>query len=169
MTCLNACLEVQNILVSYIDWPCMLWRQPLIYSIPQCIHKGFTPYFLGDKGYLLYTWLFTLYQELLQRGIRSIEGTFFNQKLKTKRCVVKNAFEILKRMFKELNHVTQLHVMIVPKMIVACCLPHDLLLSQSPIEVARLLEIIYCKGVVFEVDDNPEHKPHPIGPSTMEF
>jgi hypothetical protein len=48
-----------------------------------------------------------------------------------------------------------LHITFVPDVVVACCLLHNVLLGQSPDEVARLLNILQWEGARPEVDDNP--------------
>ena len=110
---------------------------------PQYTNEGFTPYILVDKGYPLYPWLITPYRDLPQGGVQSVTERLFNCKLKIGRCMVNNAFGILKGVFKELRHVIEIHVTIVPDMVVACCLLHNLLFGQSVDDVAHLLKIIH--------------------------
>ena len=57
--------------------------------------EGFSPYLIGDKGYLLYPWLITPYWNLPTCN-RNIQERLFNRKLSTGRYVVENAFGILK-------------------------------------------------------------------------
>jgi hypothetical protein len=60
--------------------------------------EGFPPYLIANKGYPLYPWLITPYRDLLTWN-HSLEEGFFNCKLNTGRCVVENAFGILKQSF----------------------------------------------------------------------
>jgi hypothetical protein len=66
----------------------------------------------------------------------------FNKRLSWGRNVIENAFGILKQSFQELLDVTDLYVTFVPNVIVCCCLLHNVLLGQDPIDVARLFEIL---------------------------
>lgn len=102
--------------------------------------EGFSPYLIGDKGYPMYPWLMMPYRDL-PTGKRSIQERFFNRKLSTGRCAVENAFGILKQSFRELGHLSELHVTALPDVIVACCLLHNMLLNQHPNDVALLIEV----------------------------
>ena len=135
----------------------------------QYVDEGFVPYLLGDMGYLFNTWLVTPCKDLSQGGVQSVEDKNFYQKLRTRRCIIENAFGILKGVFRELSHVMETHIMIVPDMIVACCLLHNLLLDQSPNDVAKLLEIINREGAAPNFDDNPKQEAHLVGLYNMEF
>lgn len=82
-----------------------------------------------------------------------MEQRLFNRKLRIGRCVVENTFSILKGVFRELRQITETNVLVVPDLVIACCLLHNLLLGQNLEEVARLLEIVYQEGALPEVDD----------------
>lgn len=81
------------------------------------------------------------YRDLLI-GNRSIQEKLFNMKLSTERCVVENAFGILKQSFCELGRLSEIHVTSFPDVIVACCLLHSMLLNQHLDDVALLLEVL---------------------------
>jgi hypothetical protein len=95
--------------------------------------EGFTPYLLGDGGYLLKHWLMTPHRDGRGRAEqRSILDRLYNKRLSRGCNVVENAFGILKQSFRELLHVTDLHVTFVPDVVVCCALLHNVLLGQSP-------------------------------------
>ena len=71
--------------------------------------EGFSPYLIPGKGYPLYPWLNIPYRDLLRRN-RSLQERFFNCKLSIGRCVVENAFGILKQSFWELGRLFELHM-----------------------------------------------------------
>jgi hypothetical protein len=117
--------------------------------------KGFTPYLLGVAGYPLKQWLLTLYRDGPGRaGHRSILERLFNKRLSWGCNIIENAFGILKQSFQELLDVTDLHVTFVPDAVVCCYLVHNVLLSQDPANVARLLEILQRDGMIPLVDDD---------------
>jgi hypothetical protein len=123
---------------------------------PAVSMEGFSPYLLGDSGYLLKQWLLIPYRDGPGRGgQQSVLERLFNKHLSRGRSVVENAFGILKQTFRELLDITDLHVTFVPDAVVCCCLLHNVLLGQDPGEVARLLEILQHDGMIPAVDDNP--------------
>ena len=58
-----------------------------------------------------------------------MEERLFNKELRRGRSIVKNAFRILKGVFRELRNVMETHVTILINMIVAYYLLHNLLLG----------------------------------------
>jgi len=131
--------------------------------------EGFTPYLLGDKGYPLLPWLLTPYRDFHHTGGTNAQERMFNYRLRTGRCVVENAFGILKGVFRELRQVTETHVNIVPDLVICCCLLHNLLLGQRPEEVARLLAIIDGEGAMPERGDDLEHEIPLQVPGNLDF
>jgi hypothetical protein len=85
------------------------------------------------------------------------------------RAVVENAFGILKLAFRELKNYSDLHVTLVPDVVLCCALLHNILLGQSPGEVERLLECLQREGMVPTVDDNPDVEDAVAGQPFAEF
>ena len=90
--------------------------------------QGFSPYLLGDLGYPLLPWLMVPHRA---RGQLSVAEALFNKKLRRGRCVVENAFGILKQTFCKLLTKSYLHVAFLPDVILACAILHNVLLGQS--------------------------------------
>jgi hypothetical protein len=105
---------------------------------------GFAPYLIGDFGYPLLPWLMVPH-----RGLQQLTATerLFNRKLRRGRCVVENAFGILKQTFRELLGKSKLSVTFLPNVISACTILHNILLGQSHDEVERLLGILRNEGL----------------------
>lgn len=127
--------------------------------------EGFVPYLVGDKGYPILPWLITPYREM-PNGRRSVQETLFNRKLSRARSVVENSFGILKQTFRELHSASDLHVTLLPDVVVSCCILHNLLLGQSSEEVDRLLEMLQREGMAPMVDEDavPEEPPEDGAP-----
>lgn len=113
--------------------------------------EGFTPYLLGDLGYPLLPWLMVPHRGQLQL---SVSETLFNKKLRRGRCVVENAFGILKQSFRELLDKTDLQITFVPDVILCCAILHNVLLRQSHEEVEELLQILRIEGLEGVVVDD---------------
>jgi hypothetical protein len=112
---------------------------------------GFSPYLLGDSGYPLLPWLMVPHRNV--RNLSVLE-TLFNRKLRRGRCVVKNAFGILKQTFRELLVKSELDVVFLPDVITCCAILHNVLLGQSHDEVEQLLQILRREGLEGDVTDD---------------
>lgn len=86
---------------------------------------GYTPYLVGNLGYPLLPWLM-----VPRRGNDrlSISEALFNKKLRKGRCVVENAFGILKNSFRELLDKSDLHITFILDVILCCAILHNVLL-----------------------------------------
>lgn len=84
----------------------------------------------------------------------SVSESLFNRRLRRGRCVVENAFGILKQSFRELLVKSDLHVTFLPDVILCCAILHNILLAQSHEEVEELLEILRTEGLDGAVEDD---------------
>lgn len=112
---------------------------------------GFTPFLIGDSGYPLIPWLMVPHRG---PGQLSVAEQLFNRRLRRGRCVVENAFGILKQTFRELLVKSQLHITFLPDVIVCCAILHNVLLGQSHEQVEHLLEVLRTEGLDGEVIDD---------------
>ena len=132
--------------------------------------EGFIPYLLGDGCYPLKMWLMTPYRDgpgCLDQ--QSVLDRLYSRRLSHGRSVIENAFGILKQSFRELLTITELNVTFVPDVVVCCALLHNVLLDQSPNEVARLPKILQREGALPEVDDDHLQDPENLGAMIVEF
>ena len=119
--------------------------------------QGFSPFLLGDSGYPLLPWLMVPHHG---GGDLSLAKSLFNKKLRKGRCVVENAFGILKSTFWELLTKSDLHVAFLPDVILACAILHNMLLGQSHEDVENLLHVLRAEGLDAEVihEDGAVHE-----------
>jgi hypothetical protein len=113
--------------------------------------SGFSPYLLGDSGYPLIPWLMIPHKNV--RNLSVLE-TLFNKKLRRGRCVVENAFGILKQTFRELLVKSELDIVFLPDVIMCCAILHNVLLEQSHDEVEQLLEVLRCEDLEGDITDD---------------
>jgi hypothetical protein len=121
--------------------------------------EGFSPYLLGDSAYPVLPWLMTPHKNV--RNL-TITETLFIRRLKRGRCVMENAFGILKQTFRELLVKSELTVKFLPDVIVCCAILYNLLLAQTMEAVEQLLNVLRQEGLHGEVldDDNlPQEGP----------
>lgn len=121
-----------------------------LFDAQYAVH-GYTPYLIGDSGFPLLPWLMIPHKANAQL---SVSETLFNKKLRKGRCVVENAFGILKQSFRELLDKSDLHITFLPNVILCCTILHNVLLQQSHEEVEELLRILRLEGLDGEVIDN---------------
>lgn len=100
---------------------------------------GFIPYLLGDSGYLLLPWLMVLH--INTQNFTVLENVFY-RKLRKGRCVVENAFGILKQTFKELLVKFELDVVFLPDVDTYCAILYNVLLEQSHVEIEHFMEVL---------------------------
>jgi hypothetical protein len=118
--------------------------------------EGFSPYLLGDSGYPLLSWLMVPHRNT--RNFIVLER-LYNKKLRTGRCIVENAFGILKQTFRELLVKSDLHVVFLPDVITCCAILHNVLLGQSHDEVEHLMQVLRNEGLNGEVVDEDIEPP----------
>jgi len=97
--------------------------------IPLVVVDGYSPYLIGDLGYLLLPWLMVPHH---RRRDLFVSELLFNKKLRSGRCVVENTFGILKHTFRELLLKSNLYLAFLPDVILACAILHNILLGQDP-------------------------------------
>ena len=114
--------------------------------------QGFSPYLVGDLGYPLLPWLMIPHRSQVRL---SVAEALFNKKLRKGRCVVENAFGILKQTFRELLTKFELDVVFLPDVILCCAILHNMLLGQSHEEVEHLFEVLRTEGLEGESGQRP--------------
>jgi hypothetical protein len=59
----------------------------------------------------------------------TILETFYKKQLNQCRSVIENSFEILKKSFRKLLLKINLHILILPDVVVCCCILHNMILG----------------------------------------
>jgi hypothetical protein len=114
-------------------------------------HEGFFPYLLGAKGYPLLSWLMVPHKEV--RPLSVLER-LYNKRLRRGRCVVENAFGLLKMNWRVLLTKSDLSVKIMPDVVYACAILNNLIMSDRDVDVEAMTEIMEREvGNLFEEDD----------------
>jgi hypothetical protein len=114
-------------------------------------HEGFFPYLLGAKGYPLLSWLMVPQKEV--RPLSVLER-LYNKRLRRGRCVVENAFGLLKMNWRVLLTKSDLSVKIMPDVVYACAILNNLIMSDRDVDVEAMTEIMEREvGNLFEEDD----------------
>ena len=128
--------------------------------------EGFSPYLIGDLGYPLLPWLMVPHRNHIRL---SMAEALFNKRLRKGRCVVENAFGILKQTFRELLIKSDLDVAFLPDVILCCAILHNMLLGQSHEEVENFFQVLQDEGLYGEVgDDVPGVEDAPDSTNEME-
>ena len=117
---------------------------------------GQTPYLIGDLGYPLLPWLMVPHRVGRQLFVSEV---LYNKKLRSGRCLVENAFGILKYCFWELADKSDLHLAFLLDVILCCTILHNIFLGQSPQEVEHLLSILRSEDLDAE---SREQAPIPL-------
>ena len=84
----------------------------------------FSPYLIEDLGYPLLPWLMIPHKTPPQL---SVSEALLNRRLRRGRCVVENAFRILKQSFWELLFNSCLHVTFMHDVVLCCPILHNIL------------------------------------------
>ena len=88
----------------------------------------------------------------------SLLETLFNKKLRKRRCVVENAFGILKQTFRELLVKFELDVVFLSDVITCCSILHNISMGQSHNQVEQFMQVLWYEGLEGDVsDDEVEH------------
>jgi hypothetical protein len=117
-----------------------LWQhvhQRRLMHIENGCQDAIPPYLLGDKGYPLTSWLLTPFKE--EGEPRSVAEELYNKRHRQGRSVVENAFGLMKMNWREMLGKTALHVEIVPDVLYACCILHNLTIRKGGMEVEEMM------------------------------
>jgi hypothetical protein len=95
------------------------------------------PYLLTDKGYPLTSWLLTPFKE--DGEPRSVAEELYSKWHRRRRSIVENAFGLMKTNWCEMLGKTLLHVEIVPDVVYACCILHNLTIRRGGMEFEELM------------------------------
>jgi hypothetical protein len=115
-------------------------------------HEGFSPYLLRDKGYPLLSWLMVPHKE--DRPLNVLER-LYNKRLCRGRCIVENAFGLLKMNWRVLLTKPDRSVKIIPDVVCACAILNNLILSDRNVDVEAMIEIMEREVEnLFEEDDD---------------
>lgn len=98
---------------------------------------------VGDAAYPLMKQLMVPYKDT---GRLTSKQRKFNTTLSTSRCVIERAFALLKGRFRRLKMLDMSRVDLIPKVVVSCCILHNICLDNS--------DLLDDSGQVTVEDDN---------------
>lgn len=96
-----------------------IWKRSNIYSVLK--HFKGTFCLLGDSGYGITPWLLTPF-----KNCNTAAETKFNRIHKAERVIIERCFGQLKQRFPVLGNRVRLNIQNIPKIIVACCVLHNI-------------------------------------------
>jgi hypothetical protein len=71
---------------------------------------------------------------------RALEEILYNRRHRQGRSVVENAFGLLKKSWRELLHKPELHIILVPDVVNACCILYNLTVTKTTVAVEEAME-----------------------------
>ncbi|XP_066595453.1 uncharacterized protein [Prorops nasuta] len=110
---------------------CRIFRNSDLWK---CVMENYSEFFLnneyiiGDKAYPVLTWCITPY---INRGNLTDVKIKFNNELSKMRQVVERAFALLKGRFRRLKYLHMSIEYLIPHVILACCVLHNLCIEGS--------------------------------------
>lgn len=110
---------------------CMLRRSDIFNLVAARDDSPFFPngsHIVGDMAYPLMSWLMVGFKD---NGHLSHEQKKFNHKLAIARCVIERAFGHLKGRFRRLFKLDMRLIEMVPKVIIACCVLHNICIAND--------------------------------------
>ena len=99
----------------------------------------FPPYIVGDRGYPLLSWCITPFKMGPMGLPLSREEAWFNRKHSSTRMSVERGFGILKARFKEIGTKTSMKLDLLPTVVHACCILHNILLASKDRTLDQIL------------------------------
>lgn len=106
-----------------VSWPgsvhdARIWKNS---NVRNTLSRTHNTVLLGDDGYGIEPWLMTPYVDPVDE-----EKASFNRLLKKERVIIECCFGQLKRRFPILKYVCRIKLCNIPKIIVACCVLHNI-------------------------------------------
>lgn len=100
---------------------------------------SFPPYIVADRGYPLLSWCITPFKMGPMGLALTQEEAWFNRKHSSTRMSVERGFGILKSRFKEIGTKSSLKLKLLPTVVHACCVLHNILLASKDRTLDQIL------------------------------
>lgn len=114
--------------VGSVHDACVFRRSPLFNRMNELALFPINSHLLGDSAYPLMPSLLVGYKDNGHLNARQVQ---FNERLSAARSTIERAFALLKGRFRRLKHLDMKRTDLIPPVIIACCVLHNICIDKG--------------------------------------